>query len=101
METHTADAVGQVGELLGVVQHFDALGVGIVAHRERLRDGGGKFPAEREELLRLRVPLILYLLGIVPLTGVPQGIILELLLFAWFLLRVKNAGNILGCVYVL
>lgn len=46
MATRTADAVGQVGELLGVVQHFNALGVGIVAHRERLRDGGGEFPVK-------------------------------------------------------
>jgi len=28
----TVDAVCQVPELLGVVQHFDTLGVGVVAH---------------------------------------------------------------------
>lgn len=49
MATRTADAVGQIGELLGVVQHFNALGVGIVAHREWLWDGGGKFPVEQED----------------------------------------------------
>lgn len=43
----TADAVGQVGELLGVVQHLHALGVGVVAHREGLGDGGCKFPVEQ------------------------------------------------------
>lgn len=40
----TPDAVGQVPELLGVVQHFDALGVGVVAHCERPGDGASKFP---------------------------------------------------------
>lgn len=45
----TGDAVGQVGELLGVVQHLHALGVGVVAHRERLRDGRGKFPVEQAD----------------------------------------------------
>lgn len=47
--TRTADAVGQVGELPGVVQHFHTLGVGVVAHRERLRDGRRKFPAEQAD----------------------------------------------------
>lgn len=42
--TPTADAVGQVGELLGVVQHLHALGVGVVAHREGLGDGGCELP---------------------------------------------------------
>lgn len=42
--TPTADAVGQVGELLGVVQHLHALGVGVVAHREGLGDGGSELP---------------------------------------------------------
>lgn len=41
----TVDAVSQVAQLLGVVQHLDALGVGVVAHREGSGDGGGKFPA--------------------------------------------------------
>lgn len=45
--THTTDAVSQVPELLGVVQHFDTLGVGIVAHCERPGDGGCKFPVGR------------------------------------------------------
>lgn len=60
MATCTADAVGQIGELLGVVQHFNALGVGIVAQRERLRDGGGEFAVEREDVkpFRLVVSLI-------------------------------------------
>lgn len=41
----TVDAVGQVAQLLGVVQHLDALCVGVVAHREGSGDGGCKFPA--------------------------------------------------------
>lgn len=61
MAARTADAVGQIGELLGVIQHFNALGVGIVAHRERFRDGGGEFPVEREDVkpLWLLVSLII------------------------------------------
>lgn len=47
--TRTADAVGQVGELLGVVQHLHTLGVGVVAHRERLGDGRCKFPVEQAD----------------------------------------------------
>lgn len=42
--SHTIDAVSQVPELLGVVQHFNTLGVGVVAHCERPGDGGRKFP---------------------------------------------------------
>lgn len=45
----TPDAVGQVGELLGVVQHLHALGVGVVAQREGLRDGRRKFPVEQAD----------------------------------------------------
>lgn len=41
----TVDAVCQVAQLLGVVQHLDALCVGVVAHREGSGDGGCKFPA--------------------------------------------------------
>lgn len=41
----TVDAVSQVAQLLSVVQHLDALGVGVVAHAERSGDGGRKFPA--------------------------------------------------------
>lgn len=41
----TVDAVGQVAQLLGVVQHLNALGVGVVAHREGSRDSGCKFAA--------------------------------------------------------
>lgn len=48
--THTVDAVSQVPELLGVVQHFDALGVGIVAHCEGPGDGGCKFPAGQRDV---------------------------------------------------
>lgn len=44
-EKRTVDAVSQVAQLLGVVQHLDALGVGVVAHAERSGDGGCKFPA--------------------------------------------------------
>lgn len=44
-EKHTVDAVSQVAQLLGVVQHLDALGVGVVVHAERSGDGGRKFPA--------------------------------------------------------
>lgn len=47
--TRTVDAVSQVLELLGAVQHFDALGVGIVAHCEGPGDGGCKFPAGRRD----------------------------------------------------
>lgn len=52
---HTVDAVGQVAQLLGVVQHFDALGVGVVAHCEGSGDGGCKFPAARTILFILFV----------------------------------------------
>ena len=45
---HTTDAVSQVSELLGVIQHFDALGVGVVADCERPGDGGCEFPADAE-----------------------------------------------------
>lgn len=47
----TVDAVGQVAQLLGVVQHLDALGVGVVAHAERSGDGGRKFPAGADTIL--------------------------------------------------
>lgn len=30
--SHTTDVVSQVSQLLGVIQDFNALGVGIVAH---------------------------------------------------------------------
>lgn len=43
----TADAVGQLPELLGVVQHFNALRVGVVAHREGPWDGACKLPVEK------------------------------------------------------
>lgn len=56
--TPTADAVGQVGELLGVVQHLHALGVGVVAHREGFGDGGCELPDEDpEETSIIRSPL--------------------------------------------
>lgn len=45
----TPDAVGQVPELLGVVQHFNTLGVGVVAHGERPGDGASKFPVHTSE----------------------------------------------------
>lgn len=55
--TPTADAVGQVGELLGVVQHLHALGVGVVAHREGLGDGGCELPdGDPEETSIIRSP---------------------------------------------
>lgn len=55
--TPTADAVGQVGELLGVVQHLHALGVGVVAHREGLGDGGCELPdGDPEETSIIRFP---------------------------------------------
>lgn len=41
------DAVCQVGELLRVVEDLDALGVGVVAHRERPGDGGGELPVSQ------------------------------------------------------
>lgn len=41
----TVDAVGQVAQLLGVVQHLNALGIGVVANREGSGDGGCKFSA--------------------------------------------------------
>lgn len=47
---HTVDAVSQVPELLGVVQHFNTLGVGIVADCEGPGDGGCKFPVGIETL---------------------------------------------------
>lgn len=47
----TVDAVSQVAELLGVVQHLDALGVGVVAHGERSGNGGGEFPADGKRLM--------------------------------------------------
>lgn len=59
--TRTADAVGQVGELLGVVQHFHTLGVGVVAHRERLRDGRRKFPVEQVDGNRKNKTAILFI----------------------------------------
>lgn len=46
----TIDAVSQVPELLGVVQHFNTLGVGIVAHCERLGDGGCEFPVGQRDV---------------------------------------------------
>lgn len=55
-EGRTADAVHQVPELLGVVQHLGALGVRVVAHRERPRDGGREFPAERGVLISSAQP---------------------------------------------
>lgn len=45
---HTADAVSQLSELLGVVQHFNTLCVGVVTHCEGSWDSGGKFPEENE-----------------------------------------------------
>ncbi len=48
---HTIDAVSQVPELLGVVQHFNTLGVGIVADCEGPGDGGCKFPVGIETLM--------------------------------------------------
>lgn len=47
----TVDAVAQVAQLLGVVQHLDALCVGVVAHREGSGDGGCKFPAAETIIL--------------------------------------------------
>lgn len=43
----TVDAVGKVAQLLGVVQHLNALGVGVVAHSEGSGDSGCKFAAAR------------------------------------------------------
>ena len=43
----TTDTVSQVPQLLGAVQDFDTLSVSIVAHSERARDSGSKFPLGR------------------------------------------------------
>ena len=45
----TIDAVCQVAELLGVIQHFNTLGVRVVAHCERSGNSGCKFPVDREK----------------------------------------------------
>lgn len=55
----TVDAVSQVAQLLGVVQHLDALGVGVVAHREGSGDGGRKFPAAQTMILALFIYLFI------------------------------------------
>lgn len=44
---HTTDAVSQLSELLRVVQYFNTLCVGVVAHRERSWDSGCKFSVEK------------------------------------------------------
>lgn len=43
---HTADTVSQLSELLGVVQHFNTLRVGVVAHCEGSWDSACKSPVE-------------------------------------------------------